>query len=126
MNRLEKTEDSIDKRGKIEKNRRARDLCRVVMEVGKWFIVLWLLWPLRSASAAPINMIRAVLGVLLFIIFAGKLFYDTIIMGILKQRRMSVKQDILAMIGMIVVLGFVVGLLILFVGFVLIEIFRAS
>lgn len=126
MNRLEKTEDSIDKRGEIDKKRRAIDLCHVVVEVGKWFIVLWLLWPLRRASAAPINMIRVVLGVLLFIIFAGKLFYDTVIMGILKQRRMSVKQDILAMIGMIVVLGFVVGLLMLFVGYVLIEIFRAS
>lgn len=98
----------------------------MALEIGKWVLVLWLLWPVRHAINGPVDFSRVVLGILLFVIFAGKLFYDTIIMDILKQRRTSVKQDVLSMIGIVLVLSLVVGLLLFFVGFVIIELYRSS
>ena len=103
-----------------------KDWRNVALEIGKWVLVLWLLWPVRHAINGPVDFSRVVLGILLFVIFAGKLFYDTIIMDILKQRRTSVKQDVLSMIGIVLVLSLVVGLLLFFVGFVIIELYRSS
>ena len=57
---------------------------------------------------------------------AGKLFYDTVIMGILQQRRRSVKQDVFTLIGIVLALSLVVGLLFLFVGFLLVRMYEIS
>ena len=103
-----------------------KDWGRTLLAIAQWIFVLWLLWPLRNPSTSPIHFARVVLGVLLFIVFGGKLFYDSVIAGILRQRRTSAKQDIVTLIGIVIVLGLVVGLLILFVGFVLVEFFRSS
>lgn len=91
------------------------------LEVGKWLLVLWLLWPVRNANIAPVEFTRVVIGVLLFIIFAGKLFFDTVIMSIIRQRRTSVKRDIVTLLGIVLVLGLVVGLLLFFGALLLIE-----
>ena len=97
-----------------------------ILETGKWILVLWLLWPIRGASSGPVDFVRVALGILLFIIFAGKLFYDTIIMDILRRRRTSIKQDIVTFIGIILVLSLVVGFLLVFVGYLLVEMVRMS
>ena len=91
------------------------------LEVGKWLLVLWLLWPVRNANIAPVEFTRVVIGVLLFIIFAGKLFFDTVIMSIIRQRRTSVKRDIVTLLGIVLVLGLVVGLLLFFGALLLME-----
>ena len=98
------------------------------LELGKWVLVLWLLWPIRSAAASPgpVDFIRVAAGILLFIIFAGKLFYDTIIMGILRQRRTTVKQDIISFVGIILVMSLVVGFLLLFVGYLVVELVKMA
>jgi len=103
-----------------------KDWGKMAVEIAKWAVVLWLLWPLRHATSGPVDFTRAVVGILLFIIFAGKLFYDTVIMGILQQRRMSVKQDVFTLIGIVLVLSLVVGLLFLFVGFLLVRMYEMS
>jgi len=103
-----------------------KDWTKIALEVIKWTFVIWLLLPIRQASSGPVNFTRIAAGILLFIIFAGKVFYDTVIMGILHRRRTSVKQDILTLIGMVIVLSLVVGLLLLFVGFLLVELFKMS
>jgi hypothetical protein len=90
-------------------------------EVGKWLLVLWLLWPVRNANIAPVEFTRVVLGVLLFIIFAGKVFFDTVIMSIIRQRRTSAKRDIITLLGIVSVMGLVVGLLMFFGAYMLIE-----
>lgn len=103
-----------------------KDWANTALEIGKWAIVLWLLWPLRDAPSGPVDFTRVVLGILFFVIFTGKLFYDTVIMGIVRQKRTSVKQDILSLIGMILVMSLVVGLLVVFVGFVIVELIQMS
>ena len=103
-----------------------KDWGRTALEIGKWVLVLWLLWPLRHASSGPVDFTRVLLGILLFIIFAGKVFYDTIIMGILRQRRTSVKQDLITLVGIVAGISLVVGLLIVFVGFAIVELYQSS
>lgn len=112
------------KEGEIKARRRAfllKNWTRTVLEIGKWALVLWLLWPLRNASAGPLMFSRVALGVLLFVIFAGKLFYDTVIMGIIRQRRTTLKQDVVGLIGIVVALGLVVGLVLMLVVFLFLE-----
>jgi len=103
-----------------------KDWGRTALEIAKWVLVLWLLWPLRHATSGPVDFTRVLLGILLFIIFAGKVFYDTIIMGILRQRRTSAKQDIITLIGMVAGISLVVGLLIVFVGYAIVQLYQSS
>ena len=107
--------------GKARRKIILKDWGGMAFEVIKWLVVLWLLWPIRKANVVPIEFTRVAIGILLFIIFAGKIFYDTVIMSIIRQRRMSAKKEIVSLIGIVVVLGFVVGLLLLFAGYLLIE-----
>ena len=118
----------MKERLKGSERRRAiiKDWAKTGLEVIKWAFVIWLLLPIRQASSGPVNFTRVAAGILFFIIFAGKLLYDTVIMGILRQRRTSVKQDILTLIGMVLVLSLVIGLLMLFVGFLIVELFKMS
>ncbi|MFH1941201.1 MAG: hypothetical protein ABIL68_03775 [bacterium] len=111
--------------GTVRTKRLMKDWGRTAFEILKWAVVLWLLWPMKDASSGPVNFTRIVAGILLFVIFAGKLFYDTVIMGIIRQRRTSVKQDIVNLLGIVMGVGIVVGLLIFFVGFILVELFRS-
>jgi len=103
-----------------------KDWGRTALEIGKWILVLWLLWPLRHATSGPVDFTRVLLGILLFIIFAGKVFYDTIIMGILRQRRTSVKQDVSSLFVMVACISLVVGLLIVFVGYAIVQLYQSS
>jgi hypothetical protein len=116
--------ESREKRHKQAKGKKGREWTSTALEILKWAFVLWLLWPLRQPTETMIDFVRVVLGVLLFIIFAGKLLYDTVIMSIIRQRRNTGKQDLITMIGMVLVMGLVVGLLFLFTGYVFIELYR--
>jgi len=99
---------------------------KVAFEVLKWAFVLWLLWPVRNAVETTVDLSRIVLGVLLFIIFTGKIFYDTIIIGILRRRRVSAAEDILTLIGIVLVLAIIVGLLIFFAGYLFLKVIEVS
>jgi hypothetical protein len=92
-----------------------------VLEISKWALVIWLLWPLSQASEGSVSFVRVLMGILLFVIFAGKLFYDTIIEGAIRQRRTSVKQDVAGFLGMVAGIAVVVGLVVLLVGFMIVE-----
>ncbi|OVE78672.1 hypothetical protein BVY01_04745 [bacterium I07] len=108
------------------KKSRLKEWGPTFLEIAKWVVVIALLWPLRQAHQGPIDFLRVLLGVLLFIIFTGKLFYDTIIMSILKRKRFSKKQDLITLIGMVFIISLVVGLLMLFVGYLMVEFFRMA
>ncbi len=99
------------------------DWGKVAVEILKWSFVIWLLWPLsRLSKEGMSHFTRVLLGILLFIIFSGKVFYDTIIMGFIKQRRMSMKQDVMMLLGMILVLCLVLGSVVILVGLYLSEV----
>ncbi len=107
-----------------EKTKRWRSIGGVFWELAKWGLVVYLLLPVRSPLPGKRDVIQVMLGILLFIIFAGKLLYDTIILSILRQKRDSVKKDIITVIGMVVVVALVVGLLLVTAGFLLMYMFQ--
>jgi len=97
-----------------------------VLELGKWILVLYLLWPLRHASNRPVTLVRVVAGIALFVIFSGKLFYDVVISDFIRQKRTSPGKDLLTVLGAIVVISCVVGLLLFFVGWMFVALFQTS
>ena len=109
-----------------EKNIKFKSWKATILEILKWALVLWLLLPLRHTTGGSIAFWRVVLGILLFIILAGKLFYDTIITEFVKQRRTSVKQDIVTLIGLVLVIILILGFFVFFMGFVIVELMQMS
>ena len=85
-------------------------------EIGKWALVIWLLLPMRTSHQGPIEFSRVALGVILFVIFAGKLLYDTTFFRGRGEASSSGK-DLLSMIGIVAGIAFLVLVLVLFVVF---------
>ena len=81
-------------------------------ETLKWGLVIWLVWPLALLQGGSYQLPRVLLGIILFVIFAGKRFYDVVITTHSRNREKSLKQDIFGFIGSILAAA-------LFVGFVL-------
>lgn len=86
------------------------------IEVGKWVLVLWLLTPIRKAMSERVDFARVVLGILLFILFAGKMFYDTILSSLLKDTERKKYSELIAMIGMATVIALIIGVVVVFIG----------
>jgi len=92
-----------------------------VLELLKWAAVIWCLWPLArytGASEQPVSvpLTRVILGILFFILFGGKILYDTIIMDFIRQRRTTLKQDLVAFAGMVLAVIVLVGMVLLLVA----------
>jgi hypothetical protein len=96
--------------------KKGRRLITYAVEIGKWVLVIWLIWPIHKAVTNKVDIPRLLLGMLLFIIFAGKLFYDTVLQGQLKFREGSGRRGILEILGIAIGLAFLVGTMILFIG----------
>jgi hypothetical protein len=88
----------------------------IILEIGKWILVVWLLLPLGRPEGERFMVVRVVMGVCLFVIFGGKVFYDVIIMDIVRQRRTSVKQDIVTLIAAVVVIALLVGMVLVLIS----------
>ena len=79
-----------------------KSLKSTLIEIGKWLIVLWLMSPLALAMSGPVDFSRVALGILLFIIFTGKLLFDTIIAPLKTRTERTAAQDVIMMIGAVV------------------------
>ncbi|HOT98140.1 MAG TPA: hypothetical protein PLG50_02405 [bacterium] len=87
-----------------------------LLELAKWGAVIYLLLPLRNAGEEAVDFSRVVLGILLFILFSGKMFYDAILDQYKRRKATSAGGEIIAMIGMVVVMAIVVGLVVVSIG----------
>ena len=110
---------------KDTKKLRAREWKGIGTEFLKWGLVIWLLFPLTRMTAGRFMFMRVLLGILLFIIFAGKRFYDTVIMSTIRQRRTSMKEDLIAFLGMVLGASLLVGF-ILFLFALMIALWQAE
>jgi len=81
-----------------------------LIEVLKWGLVIFLLWPMVTLHRGQFSLVSVLLGIVLFVIFAGKLMYDYLIMDIMKNRRVSMKKDIVTFIGIVLGAALIVGL----------------
>ncbi|MCK5146846.1 hypothetical protein KAR48_08825 [bacterium] len=97
-----------------------------VFEIAKWVLTIALLLPLRNANVGPIDVWRVALGILCFVIFGGKLLYDIIIADILQRKRQSAAKDAITLIGMVLVATLVVGMLLVFSGWLFIKLVQQS
>ncbi|MDZ7261097.1 MAG: hypothetical protein ONB05_03130 [candidate division KSB1 bacterium] len=96
------------------------------LEIGKWLLVIWLLLPMRQLLTQKVGFTRVALGILLFIIFSGKLFYDTVLSGIIRRRESSVGKDLVTMVGMVIFLSLLVGLVLFFIGIFIVAYLNTS
>jgi hypothetical protein len=97
-----------------------------VLEILKWIAVVWCLWPLARISEKGIPLTRVVAGILFFVLFSGKLLYDTIITDYVRQRRTTLKQDIAALAGMVFGILLLIGLVLAMVAALLLESAKSS
>jgi hypothetical protein len=86
-----------------------------IREIAKWALVLWLFLPLRHALAAPVEFVRVAAGVVLFVIFAGKLLYDVVFFPRQHQAETTPGKDLLSMIGIVAGIALLVFMLVFFI-----------
>jgi hypothetical protein len=110
---MEDTESEIRKKS-VRKQRLG-----LLYEGLRWALVIWLLWPLLGLVRGSISVGRVVLGIALFVVFSGKLFYDTMITEFIRQKRPSLKQDMIGILGMILGVLLIVGFVVVMVGLLL-------
>jgi hypothetical protein len=91
----------------------------MLFETLRWALVIWLLWPLLGLVKGSVSVGRVVLGIALFVVFAGKLFYDTMISEFVRQKRPSLRQDFLGILGMILGMLMIVGFVVVMVALLL-------
>jgi hypothetical protein len=101
---------------KLRKKAILKDWTGTALEFLKWAFVAWLLWPIVELGRQRLSVGRVVAGICLFVVFAGKLFYDTLITEFVRQRRTTAKQDLMALLGMIGAVLLLAGLVVFMTG----------
>ncbi|MBN1465209.1 hypothetical protein JXA02_05565 [candidate division KSB1 bacterium] len=87
-----------------------------LFEIGKWAILVWLLWPLLTLQAAKMSLWRVVLGVLLAVIYFGKLFYDIVLDNFKQKKERYSVVDLLMLVAFIAVVALLIGGAVLLIG----------
>jgi hypothetical protein len=95
--------------------RRTRTV-RFLVAVAKWLLVAWLLSPLRGRMHLAIDFTRSALGILLFLIFAGKMFYDSVIWKQVTGRSRGTAADLLSLAAMVLIIAMLVAVTVFFIG----------
>jgi len=85
------------------------------LEIVRWAVVIWLLWPLQNALSERVSFTRIAVGILLLVLFTGKLLYDTLLDPLLTGRRRDSKLDWVTLVVVILLVALVVALTTLFV-----------
>lgn len=86
------------------------------IELGKWALVIFLLLPLQHAGKEAISFGRVALGIMLFIIFSGKMFYDAIIDNFKRQQERSTAADLAGIVIMVLIMTVMTALVIASIG----------
>lgn len=94
-------------------------------EIGKWGLVIYLLWPLTGAFNGKIEFARVVIGEALMIILIGKLFYDTVIWKFIRQRQTAGKE-LIGLLGIIASVGFILVMFFLLFGITILMYLRGQ
>ncbi len=93
-------------------NKRLKRRTGWILEILEWTLIIWLLLPLSQALERPIYFPRILLGILLFVIFTGKMFYDAVI----KPPKENKTKDLLSLLGAVVIMAVIVLAAVGFIG----------
>lgn len=96
------------------------------LEVSKWAVIIWLLLPLKNALHGPAEFGRIALGVVLFVVFSGKLLYDAVFFPRQHKKASPAGKDLLSMLGIVVGIALIVSVLVFFVAVFVIESMNTS
>ena len=89
---------------------------RYVLEIGRWVVVVYLLYPLRRRMYFPLEFVRSALGILLLVLFSGKLLYDRVLWKSWVNPSRDLGRDLLTTAISIALVGLVVAAAIFFIG----------
>jgi uncharacterized membrane protein YcjF (UPF0283 family) len=87
-----------------------------VLGIAKWVIVVWLLWPLLTLQAEKMSLWRMMLGIMLVVIYVGKMFYDFILDHFKQKKERYTVTDLLMLVVFIAIIAIIIGGTILLVG----------
>lgn len=86
------------------------------LEVLKWGLVIFLLLPLfQKHLPDPYDFPRIILGVLLLVLFVGKMFYDFMLEKPNSEQR-ALWLELLRMLGVVLIIAAMIAAVILFIG----------
>lgn len=80
-----------------------------VLELSKWLLVLWLLLPLKNSIHDRVDFSRIVVGILLFVLFGGKIFYDTVLDNYKKKPDKKPAAEFVTMLASVTIIALLVG-----------------
>ncbi len=103
----------------MEQNRKKITL--IVKEIGKWALAFWLVWPITQGASSRLSFYRIMLGILLFIVYIGKMFYDIIIDSYHKREHPNKYIDFLIMVGSVTFIALIIAAAIVITGLVIFE-----
>ncbi|MBN1560713.1 hypothetical protein JW998_10715 [candidate division KSB1 bacterium] len=87
-----------------------------LLNIAKWAIVVWLLWPLLTMQAERMSLWRVVLGVMLVVIYVGKMFYDFVLDHFKQKKERYTVVDLLMLVAFIAVVALLIGGAMLAIG----------
>lgn len=89
----------------------------VVLEIAQWALVVFLFWPIIIMQTAKMPLWRMMLGVLLLVIFIGRLFYDYTLAHYSTQQERPQWVNLLSLVASITLIAAVIGGLLLLFAF---------
>lgn len=101
-------------------------LLRYALEIGRWILVAYLLFPLRRRMHLPLEFARTALGIVLFVIFAGKMLYDSVIWKQLSGAARDSGRDLLSMMAITLLIALLVGVTIFFIGLYVVNMYQSA
>jgi len=91
-------------------------LSTIFIEIAKWILVIYLLWPLLSFQAQRMPLWRMVLGVMLLVINVGKIFYDVFLDNFKQKKEQYALGDLFMLILGVTLVAVLVGGAVLLIG----------
>jgi len=87
-----------------------------IKETVKWGLVIWLIWPITYSMQSRMSFPRMMAGILLFVLFIGKLFYDVIYDSYQKRQNKNKYVELLVTVGAVSFIAILIGAIALFIG----------
>lgn len=101
-------------------------LLRYALEIGRWALVVYLLFPLRRRMRLPLEFVRTALGIVLFVIFTGKMLYDSVIWKQLTGATRDSGRDLLSMVAIVLLISLLVATTIFFIGLYVVNMYQQA
>ncbi len=87
-----------------------------IKEIAKWGLVVWLIWPITYSMQSRMSFPRMMAGILLFVLFIGKLFYDVFFDSYRHRENKNKYVELLVTVGAVTFIAILVGAIALFIG----------